>query len=78
MSKYLRAAILALVGFALEVGAVVALGYCYLLQHFIVVVVTLLVVSGCLFSLGIVAILYASLALGGSTSSIEVDRTIGT
>jgi len=78
MSKYLRAEILALVGFALEVGAVVALWFCYMLHHFIDVVVTLLVVSGCCFSLGIVAFLYASLALGGSTSSSEVDRTIDT
>jgi hypothetical protein len=78
MSKYLRADILVLVGFALEVGAVVALWFCYLLQHFIDVVVILLVVSGCFFSLGIVAFLYTSLALGGSTSSSAGDREIGT
>ena len=66
MSKHSRAAILAVVGFALEVGAVVALGFCYLLHRtdLVGVMVTLLVVSGSLFSLGIVAILYASLALG--------------
>lgn len=76
MSKYLRADILALVGFALEVGAVVALWFCVMLHHFIDVVITLLVVSGCFFSLGIVAFLYARLALGGNTFGSEGEKAL--
>ena len=78
MSKYWRASILAFVGFALEGGAAVALAFCYWL-HLAkpLVAVAFLTVSGCLFSLGIVAILYASLALGGSTSRSAVDSPFG-
>jgi hypothetical protein len=70
MSKHKRAALLSLGGFALEGGAAIALGFCYLLHRtpFIGVVATLLVLSGCLFSLGIIAFLYASLALGGDST----------
>jgi hypothetical protein len=64
-----RADILVLVGCALEVGAVLALWLCYLLHHFIAAAVTLLVVSGCFFALGIVALLYASLAMSTSSRS---------
>jgi hypothetical protein len=73
MAKRLRADILALTGFALESVAAVALWLCYLLHHFIAVAVILLVVSGCFFAFGIVAFLYASLALGGSAPSSEVS-----
>jgi len=75
MAKYWRADLLSLVGVALEVGAVVALWLCYLLHHLVAVAVILLVVAGCLFSLGIVALLHASLALGGSTPNSEVSAS---
>ena len=68
MSKYYRADILALVGFALEAGAALALWFCYLLQHLFVVGCILLILAGCFLSLGLVAFLYAALAVGGNKS----------
>lgn len=68
MAKYYRADILALAGFALEAGAILALWLCYLLQHLFVVGCVLLVLAGCFLSLGLVAFLYATLAVGGNES----------
>jgi hypothetical protein len=65
--------LLLLVGLALEACATIGIFFCYWLHQFFVVGVTLLVTSGCLSSLGIVAVIYASLALSSGTSSSAVD-----
>ena len=70
MDKH-RADALLLAGFSLETGAVVSLLFWYWLQHLFVVGCALMVAAGCLFSLGLVAFMYASLGLGGSTHQLS-------
>jgi hypothetical protein len=71
MAKHPRADTLLLAGFSLEVGAAGSLLFWYWLQHLFVVACALMVVAGCLFSLGLVAFMYAGLALGGNTHQLS-------